>query len=179
MPDRRTARFLALLLVAGGALVAVDRADVLEHLLAPVTGLTASATLASLQALGFDVQRHGTVIRELGGFSYDIGYRCTGVLPVAILAAAIVAWPARPRPKLYGVAIGLASLLALNLARLVHLFAVGSATPQQFGLWHDLIWQGLMVLAVLALWFGWLGRFAGTAAAEFGPRPAAAAPPAR
>ena len=179
MPDPQTARFIARLLVLGSALMAVDLAGILDAASAPLAGLTAGATLASLQALGFDVQREGTVIRELAGFSYDIGYRCTAVLPVAILAGAILAWPARPRPKLYGVAIGVASLLALNLARLVHLFAVGSATPGQFGLWHDLIWQGVMVLAVLALWFGWLERVASTARADFGPCRPATPPPAR
>ena len=133
----------------------IYRDGVLGPLLAPVTVFTAQATLALLHVLGIEAARFGTVISHPGGFAYDIHYRCTGVLPVAFLVVSILAYPRPLPPRLVGVAIGVPLLIALNFVRLVHLFQVGVQHPAAYHLLHKVLWEGVIVAAVLGLWLSW------------------------
>lgn len=43
----------------------------------------------------------------------------------------------------------------MNLGRLVHLFVVGTSNPESFALVHEVVWQGLMGVAVSGSWMVW------------------------
>ncbi len=145
---------LALIVFAGGAVLAY-RETVLGPLLGGLTEWTAGATFAALGRLGVDAARDATVLYQPGGFAYEIYYRCTGFLPAAFLAAIILASPGGWRRKLIGLAVAVPLILALNLVRLVHLFAVGVARPELFDLAHRVLWEGVMMVAVVGLWQAW------------------------
>lgn len=156
-PDqRRRVRFVCTLAGTAGIVFVLDRLEIAAPLVAPLTELTAWLTLHALQAFDIHAVRKALVIYEPGGFAYMIHYRCTGLLHVAFLVLATFAYPARPRWKLSGLAVGIPLLLVLNLVRLVHLFVIGASSPTAFPLAHDVLWQGIMVLAVLVVWLGWL-----------------------
>jgi exosortase/archaeosortase family protein len=123
--------------------------------LAPLVGWTASAAEAVLEAVGIPTARYGGVIVSPGGFSYEIYFRCTGYLPAVLLTIAILVWPAAAWRKLVGIALGIPAVLLLNLFRLVHLFLVGLARPDIFAFAHGTLWEGVMVLGVLAFWWAW------------------------
>lgn len=137
------------------AVLATYREDLAGRALAPVVAWTAGVAAAVLDALGIPTVRHGGVLASPGGFAYEIYFRCTGYLPAVLLAIGILAWPAPPRRKLVGIVLGVPALLLLNLLRLLHLFLVGLARPDLFGLVHGVLWEGAMVLAVLGLWSAW------------------------
>ena len=134
----------------------VYRDDLLGRFLGPWEESTARMTVALMHALKIEALRIGSQIHHPGGFAYEIYYRCTGLLPVALLSALIAATPGSPiRSKLVGASIGTPALVFLNLIRLVHLFQTGVYRPALFDLTHELVWELVMILATLGIWWGW------------------------
>lgn len=168
-------RFALVMVGFAGAVLLTYREAVLGALLAPVTMWTAQATLALLHWLGMEATRTATVISHPNGFAYEIYYRCTGFLPVGFLATAILAYPGPLRRKIIGLVVGVPVLIALNLTRLVHLFYLGVYHPAAFDLGHSVLWEGLLILAILGLWLGWT-RWLNAALVMTGNEPIARAP---
>lgn len=133
----------------------VYREDLLGRLLGPWEELTARMTLAVLHALKMEAVRIGSQIHHPGGFAYEIYYRCTALLPAAILAALTAATPVSVRSKLIGVCAGIPLLVALNLIRLVQLFHIGVFHPALFDLTHGWVWEFILMMAALGIWWRW------------------------
>ncbi|MGH7321640.1 MAG: exosortase H, partial [Candidatus Rokuibacteriota bacterium] len=148
-------RFLAVLAGFAGVVFLTYREEVLGTLVAPLTAWTAGVTLGLIRQAGMEATRVAAVVSHPSGFAYEIYYRCTGVLPVAFLATAILAYPGRWQRKLVGLLVGVPVLMALNLTRLVHLFYLGVHHPAVFDFAHSVLWEGLVILAILGLWLGW------------------------
>ena len=153
--SRPNSRFIAVVLTLAGTVALTYRDDLLGRFLAPLEVLTAQATVALLHLLDIEAVRIASQIHHSGGFAYEIYYRCTGVLPIAILAICILAYPAAWRRKVIGLIVGILILLVLNLVRLIHLFYVGIHAPIAFDFMHGFLWQAIIVLATLGLWWGW------------------------
>lgn len=155
-PPRKTNfHFVMTLMIFAVAVYFLYRDEVLSGLLAPLTTLTVDTTYLLLNGLRVEASREASVIFHPDGFAYEIYYRCTGILPVATYAVAVVAYPAFWRQKLLGLVVGVPLLFALNLTRLVHLFIIGVNTPEIFDFAHAYIWRGFMVLGVLGSWLVW------------------------
>ena len=114
----------------------------------------AQSTSAILNVLGTGVQVDGTLVSSTD-FSMIIVNECTGIISMIILLCAVIAYPAKIKGKLLGLAIGMPALFSLNLVRMVSLFYIGTFLPGVFETAHVLVWQSLMILAVIALWFVW------------------------
>lgn len=148
-------RFAAVIVGFGGFALLTYPEEALGSFLNPLTMLTARMTLALLHWSGMEATRVATVISHPGGFAYEIYYRCTGFLPVAFLTVSILAYPGSLRRKIVGLAVGVPILIALNLTRLVHLFYLGVRKPDTFEFAHAVLWEGSLIVALLALWLGW------------------------
>lgn len=133
----------------------VYRDDLLGRLLGPWEELTAQATLELLRLIKLEAVRVGSQIHHPGGFAYEIYYRCTAVLVVALLAALILATSASVQSKLIGLGAGIPVLVALNLLRLAHLFYTGVYHPDRFDLAHGVFWELILMLATLGIWWKW------------------------
>jgi exosortase/archaeosortase family protein len=133
----------------------VYRDDLLGRLLGPWEELTAQMTLVLLHFLKLEAVQIGTQIHHPNGFAYEIYYRCTAVLVAALLAALTFATPASVRSKLIGLCVGIPVLVGLNLIRLVQLFHTGVFHPALFDLAHGLVWELILILATLGLWWMW------------------------
>ena len=153
-------RFIGGLVVFVAAVCLLYRDAVVGNSLNGWELATTTAAFTLLSAAGIEAIQQGTVIAQPGGFSYEIYYRCTGILPVATLWLLILIWKGTFRDKLLGLAIGTPALLGLNLLRLVHLFHVGVQTPQYFDFAHRFFWEGAMMGAVLILWMAWMSWIA-------------------
>lgn len=57
--------------------------------------------------------------------------------------------------KMVGLAIGIPFLATLNLARLVHLYHLGVHDRASFDFAHGVVWEIVMVLAVVTVWLSW------------------------
>jgi archaeosortase B (VPXXXP-CTERM-specific) len=149
-------RFAVVMAFYTGIILWLDRDEVLGEWLAPLTLLTARATLVLLHGVGMEAVREGNVIVHPQGFAYQIYYSCTAFIPILSLSVAILAYPGRLRVKWPGIAVGVPVLLALNLIRLVHLFHVGVHQPVRFEYVHHTLWENFLILMIIVLWFSWV-----------------------
>jgi exosortase/archaeosortase family protein len=148
-------RFIAVMASFVGVIFLTYRQDVLGFLLAPLTRLTARTTLALLHLAGMEAVRVTTLIYHPDGFAYEIYYRCTGFLPLTFLAVSILAYRGPLRCKFVGLAAGLPILVTLNFTRLVHLFYIGVYNPAAFDIAHTIVWETLLIVAIIGIWMGW------------------------
>lgn len=153
--SRPTGRFIIHVSTCMLLFLMLYRDDLLGRLLGPWEELTARMALALLHALEMEAVRLGSQIHHPGGFAYEIYYRCTGVLPAVLLAALTAAMPVSARSKLIGVCAGIPLLVALNLIRLVHLYHTGVFHPALFDLVHGPVWEFILILATLGIWWRW------------------------
>jgi exosortase/archaeosortase family protein len=153
--SRPNLRFLSVAVTLVSIFALAYRDDLLGRFLGPLEVLTAQATVALLHLLNIEAVRAASQIHHPGGFAYEIYYRCTGALPIAILSIFILAYPAAWRHKITGLIVGIPLLIALNLVRLIHLFYVGVHAPAEFDMFHGLVWEGIIIMATLGLWWIW------------------------
>lgn len=151
-------RFGLILGVFTGVVLLTYREEALGALLGPVTALTANVTFFILDLIRMEVEQEASIIYQPGGFAYEIYYRCTGFLPVACLSVFILAYPGNFRHKFAGLALGIPLLILLNLVRLVHIFIIGVTRPAYFDFAHNVLWNGIILLAVLGFWLIWKNR---------------------
>ena len=123
-----------------------------------VSGWTATSTSQALNALGASVSTSGTVVGS-SSFAYTIVAECTAIGPIILFAGAVIAYPAALRGKLLGIVIGVVSLTALNLVRLVSLFYIGASFPEYLPMAHYLVWQAAIIIFAILLWLFWVERF--------------------
>lgn len=147
--------FLLVVSAAGAAAALFYREAVGGPFVAPLERLTAAVTSGLLRAGGVETVRAGTVVYDARTFGFEISLGCTGLVPAAMFATAIAAYPATARHRLHGILVGVPLLLLVNLARLVHLFIVGIRWPSWFAVMHHVIWESAMVLAVIGFWSAW------------------------
>ncbi len=119
--------------------------------------LNADLTALMLRWLGVAITVEGTLVSS-SVFAMRIGHECTSVVPMVLLICAAIAYPSQIRQKLLCVALGLPILFLLNLARTVSLYYVGVHIPDYFDMLHYVVWQSIMILAVVAIWLYWAGR---------------------
>lgn len=131
------------------------RDELIGPVLEPVRTLIAQATLVLIHGIGMEATREASAIYHPGGFAYEISRGCTGIVPAAMLGAAVTAYPTEGRLRLVGLALGIPALLGVNLVRLVHLFYLGVHQPEWFPAAHKVAWEGLIIVAVVGLWLGW------------------------
>lgn len=108
-----------------------------------------------LNILNQDVDIFSTAITS-NRFAVDIKRGCDAVEAMAILAAGIIAFPARARYKLTGMAAGLFLIWVLNILRIAGLFLTGVYMQSLFDIMHLEISQMIFILIAIGMWFSWL-----------------------
>jgi exosortase H (IPTLxxWG-CTERM-specific) len=146
------------LIVAGASLAcwAGYRDEVVGPLVRPLETLAARLTAGLVHALGTEALLAGTVVYHPAGFAFQVSRGCLGIVPLALLATGIAAYPAPGRRKLWGLLWGLPALAVLNLVRLAQLFVTGVRWPGAFDVAHEVVWQAIVVLATLGIWLAWV-----------------------
>ena len=152
----RRLRFALILAGAGLACWAGFRDAVVGPAVRPLESLAAGATAGLVRGLGIEAATLGAVVYHPGGFAFEISRGCLGLVPLALLAAGILAYPAPGRKKLWGLLAGLPALAAVNVVRLVQLFVTGVRWPAAFALAHEVVWQAIVVLATLGFFLAWV-----------------------
>ena len=112
-----------------------------------------------LGLLGANVEVNGTVITS-AVFSIEIGHECTAIVPMVLLICAVMAYPSRFKTKTICIGGGIVLLFLLNLMRVVSLYYIGIWAPAYFETAHFIVWQSLMILAVVAMWLFWAQKAA-------------------
>ncbi len=87
-----------------------------------------------------------------------IGAACTGVVPILIFLAAIIAYPSTIIQKAVGFLLGILGLYTANIVRTTSLFAIKAHFPGFFDMAHHVIWQAVMILLAVVFWLIWVSR---------------------
>jgi archaeosortase B (VPXXXP-CTERM-specific) len=157
---RHRAAVKAGLIFAGGILVFMliySRIAETEALAGFLT-FNARATGAILNLFGASVQVDGALISS-PAYSMSIVTECTGLVPMAIVVCAVLAYPCTAKQKAIGAALGIVALFVLNLVRTVSLFFIGSHFSSGFfNTAHFLIWQPVMIVVAIVLWLFWVEK---------------------
>ena len=154
---RRAILFAAVLAVLGGGVSWVTSNDAAFGC---VQRAVAGATSCVLNVCrqGTSVQDGNTVASNR--FAISVVAACTGLFMTAVFVAAVLVYPSRWWAKLVGVGIGVFGLFALNVARLVCLFFVGTLLPRYVDQAHLLVLQSVLILGTLLLWLVWVEKVA-------------------
>jgi len=157
---RRELTFVALFLVLlAGSFTLLSVSWVDQHAVVPFTAAVAGASGQILQVLGQNIERQGTVILS-DRFSVNIENGCNGVEAMLIFIAAVLAFPAPWKARLWGVVLGLVAIQAVNLIRVVGLYLTGAYLPEYFDTTHTVIGQTVVILSSVVLWLVWAQRLA-------------------
>jgi archaeosortase B (VPXXXP-CTERM-specific) len=118
---------------------------------------TARLTAWSLALTGVPARAEGRVVTSsLVGL--EIIRECTAVYPLLIYTSAVLAFPARWRMRLAGLALGWPALLVVNQMRLVSLCWIAWLAPEHFESAHLLVWQSLIAAATVLAFLLWVTR---------------------
>ena len=101
----------------------------------------------------------GNLLRSTAnGFAVSIEAGCNGVEATIVLVAAMLAFPAPWRNRLFGLSAGIVAVQGLNIIRVISLFYLGQWNLQVFEWAHLYVWQALIMLDVLVVWLIWVRR---------------------
>ena len=139
-----------------GVLLVMELAPDLQRLLDPVNLLLAQAVEILVTRMDMAVTRSGTVLMHPDGFGYRIDYVCSGFRPFVLIAITILFVRATWAQRIAGILIALVGIEAINVGRLVHLYWLGVHWPEAFSVAHEVVWNVVAVLAVLAYLGAWL-----------------------
>nr|QNO47283.1 hypothetical protein POPKKDDM_00002 [Methanosarcinales archaeon ANME-2c ERB4] len=128
----------------------MDRFAFLENMTASLLGFL-------LHILGVsNVASGNNVIME--GLSLKIIDECTAMFGSIVYVSCVLAYPTDVKKKLTGIALGIPSLYAINMVRLVVLAFVGLWYPEIFDYVHTYLWQTIFIVFVIAIWLVWVDR---------------------
>lgn len=150
-------RFFLVFLTLQLTLFGVNMLSVVQqHIVLPWTTLLVRICVALVTWFDASAMASGKVLWNAAtGFGVSIEPGCNGVEACIVLLAAVAAFPAGWRYKLFGLAVGLVAVQALNVVRVVSLFYIGQWSMPVFHFAHAYLWQGLIMLDVLVVWLLW------------------------
>ena len=148
--------FLVCLVSLGGAYMLLRESE----LFAPFLDFNAGLAGSVLNLFGARTEVVGAVVSG-GDFSFRVTAECTSTVFTAILAAAVLAWPSRPKEKLIGLMAGAVTLFVINLVRIVTLYYIGAAFPWFLDIAHFFLWQIALILITIGVWVLWSEKIVG------------------
>ncbi len=151
-------RFFLIFLLLQGILFAAElTAPAQRFLVLPWTELLATLSAAIIQLFDADAYAHGKIIQSISnGFGVSIEAGCNGVEAAIVLVAAMLAFPAPWKHKVYGLLAGIVAVQGLNLVRIISLYYLGQWDKEIFEWAHLYVWQALIMLDVLIVWLIWI-----------------------
>jgi exosortase/archaeosortase family protein len=91
-------------------------------------------------------------------FSVEIARGCDAYRICALLAAAILAFPARWKTRLWGLVLGLIWLNLLNFFRIISLFFIGGHFHEHFRSSHEVYFPIFLICMTVLAWIIWVRR---------------------
>jgi exosortase H (IPTLxxWG-CTERM-specific) len=89
------------------------------------------------------------------GFAIRMANGCNGAHVTILLWAAVLAFPASLLQKAKGLLAGTGAIHVVNLIRFISLYYLGMYSQQWFQFAHMYLWESLMMLDTLVVFWGW------------------------
>jgi exosortase family protein XrtM len=90
-----------------------------------------------------------------GRFAIEVVKDCSSLDVQALVTAAVLAFPAPWRKKVWGVLFGLGAVIAANLVRIAGLYFIGAYLPHRFDPIHEEVMPLMLVGVACAAFAGW------------------------
>jgi len=149
-------RFLVLFPVCLAAGFALLQVPLVAAGVARFTSGLVGISAALIHIFGGKAQVLGSVLLSPAtGFSVQVENGCNAVNVTILLWSAILVFPAPWLDKLKGLAVGTLALHGINLLRIITLYYVGQYNRAWFDFAHLYLWESLIVLDTLAIFWGW------------------------
>ncbi len=128
-----------------------------QHMVLPWTAFLARACVTLVGLFDPSATAQGKVLWNAStGFGVSIEPGCNGVEAFIVLVAGLLAFPSSWGAKLAGLGGGFVAIQSLNVVRVISLFYIGQWNKSVFDFAHEYLWQGLIMLDVLAVWLLWV-----------------------
>ncbi|MDY6765973.1 MAG: archaeosortase/exosortase family protein [Candidatus Nanohaloarchaea archaeon] len=118
---------------------------------------TAHGAAVVLQVLGIDASATGHLL-STGTLIVDVTRDSTGWKSVMVFIALVAASDRPLRSRVAAAVAGTATLLAVNLLRIVSMVYAVVVFGVEYELLHTVLWRWGLTAAVILLWTGWLWR---------------------
>jgi exosortase H (IPTLxxWG-CTERM-specific) len=113
-----------------------------------------------LLACGGHATRDAAILRSPGGFAVEMRDGCNAVNVTILLWSAVLAFPASWKMKALGLLAGSAIIQVLNIVRFISLFYLGQYSMTWFDFAHAYLWESLLVLDTMVVFWFWVNRVA-------------------
>ncbi len=114
---------------------------------------------------GGSAMRQGAILRAPSGFGVEMKDGCNAVNVTILLWAAVLAFPAPWKMKVLGLFAGSAIIQVVNIVRFISLFYIGQYSATWFDFAHSYLWESLLVMDTMVVFWLWVNRVFKTAAA--------------
>jgi exosortase H (IPTLxxWG-CTERM-specific) len=156
---QRLAFFVKFVIAICAAVAILSLAVVDTNVVRPFSEIQTRAAAVVLRAAHQSVSASGTILAQ-GGYAVDVKNGCNGIEALALLIAALGAFPAPWRARILAMIIGGVLLVAVNIVRIVSLFVILRDYPRAFEFIHVVVWQVVLFLLIVAFFMKWSSRFA-------------------
>jgi len=119
------------------------------------TGSLVSVSAALIHLFGGKATVIGAILQSPLGFAVKVENGCNAVNVTILLWAAILTYPAPRLRKFQGLAAGTLALHAVNMLRIISLYYLGQYSQAWFDFAHLYVWEGLIVLDTLVIFWLW------------------------
>ncbi|MFH0930954.1 MAG: archaeosortase/exosortase family protein [Candidatus Zixiibacteriota bacterium] len=123
----------------------------IQKLIIVTTYLT--GLILNLLGMGAEI---GEEFLSLKNFSVTVIPECTGLHEIVIFLAALLAYPASFKKKLWGILLGIPFIFLVNIFRMVFITAISNYRPDTFEFLHLYFWQVALILIILSAWILWI-----------------------
>jgi len=155
VPGLRVSRTVGIFITSAGIFFALLQSSwILDHVVGPLAVSLAWVVQGILSVLGEPVYQSGSCVASTA-VSMEITPACTGLYQIAFLISAILSWPATAWKRWHGIAVGVITLLTLNIIRLLSIYFCALTFPAAIPFLHDVLWETLMILFVPLIWLSW------------------------
>lgn len=130
-----------------------------DNVVRPFSDVQTIAAAVVLRMARQNVQSAGTLLTQRA-YAVDVKNGCNGIEAIALLVAALGAFPAPWRARIAAIVIGGLLVVAVNIFRIVSLFVILRDYPAMFEFMHVVVWQIALFLLVIGFFVKWSSRYA-------------------
>jgi exosortase H (IPTLxxWG-CTERM-specific) len=101
----------------------------------------------------------GAVLRDpVAGFAVEMRDGCNAVNVTFLLWSAVLAFPAPRKQKALGLLAGSLIIQVVNIVRFISLYYIGQYSLTWFDFAHGYLWETLLVLDTMVVFWLWVNR---------------------
>lgn len=110
-----------------------------------------------LNLFGMNAYASGPVL-ALNRFSIRVITECIGLPEMLIFLGIVLAFPAKPEKKLWGLLFGIPTLYVINIFRMLFITVIANWNPKTFDFFHLYFWQVAGILIIGGVWLFWVEK---------------------